>query len=211
MKNLKQLQNQSEKPNKIKLLIFTTDDANSLSGGYKQFLKGELLMSEQNPNPNPEPNPEPTPNPEPQPGNDGDVLDKFQKIKENYESKLNEKDERIKELEKELVEKDEQNKNALNDLNNEVDERLKQSEEYKEILKKVEVLEKERAEATVDAYIQKGIILPTQRDTAVKLCLSDNDTFLDLYRDAKPIVQTEQKRVSVPVGTAERIVNYFKK
>lgn len=172
-------------------------------------------MSEQNPNPEPNPNPNPNPEPTPQPGqtegNDDDVLGKFQKIKENYESKLNEKDEKIKELEKELEKKDKENNEALNSLNSEIDEKLKQSEEYKEILKKVEVLEKERAEATVDAYIQKGIILPTQRDTAVKLCLSDNDTFLDLYRDAKPIVQTEQKRVSVPVGTAERIVNYFKK
>lgn len=173
-------------------------------------------MAGEKPEPNPDdtnpgsnPNPEPTP--EPQPGNDGDVLDKFKKIKENYESKLNEKDERIKELEKELVEKDKQNKNALNDLNNEVDERLKQSEEYKEILKKVEVLEKERAEATVDAYIQKGIILPTQRDTAVKLCLSDNDTFLDLYRDAKPIVETQNTRKSVPAGTAERVMKYLKR
>ena len=168
--------------------------------------------------PNPEPTPTPTPNPEPTPqpgdegnGGDGDVLDKFKKIKDKYESKLNEKDNRIKELEEELEKKDEENKAAMNNLNSEIDERLKQSEEYKEILKKVEVLEKERAEATVDAYIQKGIILPTQRETAVKLCLSDNDTFLDLYRDARPIVQTEQKRVSVPTGTAERLVNYFKK
>ena len=163
-----------------------------------------------NPNPNPEPNPNPNPNPEPQPGNDGDALDKFKKIKENYETKLNEKDEKIKELELELEKKDKENKEALGNLNNEIDEKLKQSEEYKEILKKVEVLEKERAEATVDAYIQKGIILPTQKDTAVKLCLSDNDTFLELYKNAKPIVETNQKRKSIPTGTAERIANYFK-
>ena len=161
-----------------------------------------------NPNPNPEPNT--NPNPEPQPGNDGDALDKFKKIKENYETKLNEKDEKIKELELELEKKDKENKEALGNLNNEIDEKLKQSEEYKEILKKVEVLEKERAEATVDAYIQKGIILPTQKDTAVKLCLSDNDTFLELYKNAKPIVETNQKRKSIPTGTAERIANYFK-
>jgi hypothetical protein len=68
----------------------------------------------------------------------------------------------------------------------------------------------ERAEATVDAYVQKGIILPAQREAAKKLCLTDNDTFLDLYRDAKPIVETDQKRKSVPTGTAERIANYFK-
>ena len=176
-------------------------------------------MGNQNtdPNPNPEPNPQPNPNPEPTPqpgtgnGKDDDVLDKFQKIKDSYESKLNEKDTKIKELEAELEKKEKENKDNLNHLNNEIDEKLKQSEEYKAILKKVEVLEKERAETTVDTYIQKGIILPTQRDTAVKLCLSDTDTFLELYKNAKPIVQTQETRVSVPVGTAERIANYFKK
>lgn len=160
-------------------------------------------------------NQNPNPEPAPEPGDDGgvndDVLDKFQKIKDNYESKLSEKDEKIKELEAELEKKSKENSEALDDLNNEIDEKLKQSEEYKEILKKVEVLEKERAEATVDAYIQKGIILPTQRDTAVKLCLSDNDTFMALYENARPIVDTQQRRTSVPTGTAERIVKYFKK
>ena len=167
-------------------------------------------MTNEGGNPNPNPNPEPTPGTgDNNPGND-DVLDKFKKIKENYETKLNEKDEKIKELEEELEKKDKENQEALGNLNNEIDEKLKQSEEYKEILKKVEILEKERAEATVDAYIQKGIILPTQRDTAVKLCLSDNDTFVDLYKDAKPIVETQQKRRSVPEGLTEKIGNYFK-
>lgn len=169
-------------------------------------------MSEPNPNPDTNPNPNPEPNPQQNNGKpDEDPLDKFKEIKDNYESKINEKDERIKELEQQLEEKDKETQKALGDLNTEVDEKLKQSEEYKEVLKKLEVLEKERAEATVDAYIQKGVILPTQKDTAVKLCLTDNKTFSDLYRDAKPIVQTEQKRVSVPTGTAERIANYFKK
>lgn len=168
-------------------------------------------------NPNPEPNSEPNPNPEPTPqpgtgtGNDDDVLDKFQKIKESYEAKLNEKDDKIKELESELEKKEKENNDNITHLNNEIDEKLKQSEEYKEMLKKVEVLEKERAETIVDTYIQKGILMPTQRDTAVKLCLSDTDEFLKLYKDAKPIVQTQEKRVSVPAGTAERIANYFKK
>lgn len=144
--------------------------------------------------------------------NSGDnFLGNFEKIKENYESKLHEKEERIKELEEELEKKDKENNDAINNLSKEVDERLKQSEEYKEVLKKVEVLEKERAEAIVDAYIQKGIILPTQRETAIKLCLSDNDTFLSLYENAKPVVDTTQHRRSVPVGTADRIMNYFKK
>jgi len=167
---------------------------------------------ESNPNPDDQ-HQEQNPNPKPQEtnGQEDNPLDKFQKIKDNYESKINEKDERIKELEEQLKQKDEENKKALGDLNNEVDEKLKQSEEYKEVLKKLEVLEKERAEATVDAYIQKGVILPIQRDTAVKLCLTNNETFLDLYRDAQPIVQTEEKRFSAPTGVAERITKYLKK
>ena len=171
------------------------------------------------PNPNPgepnpgEPTPQPNPNPgEPNPGTGGeDPLDKFVEIKERYEKQISDKDSKIKELEEQLENEKKEHKEALKNFIGESDEKLNTSEEYKEMLKKVEVLAKERAEATVDAYIKKGVILPTQRDTAVKLCLSDNDTFSDLYRDAKPIVQTEQKRMSVPTGTAERIVNYFKK
>lgn len=147
--------------------------------------------------------------PKPQ-SNETEVLDKFNEIKERYESELENKEKEITELKKELEAKGKEVNDTIANLNNEIDEKLKQSEEYKEILKKVEVLEKERAEATVDAYIQKGIILPTQKDTAVKLCLSDNDTFLELYKDAKPIVETNQKRRSIPTGTAERIANYFK-
>ena len=80
----------------------------------------------------------------------------------------------------------------------------------KEYAAEVEKLEKDKAEATVDSFIHKGVILPAQRETAIKLCLNDNDTFLDLYRDAKPIVDTTPQRRSVPTGTAERIANYFK-
>ena len=75
---------------------------------------------------------------------------------------------------------------------------------------RVDELLEEKAEITVDNYIQKGIIPPSKRDVAVKLCLKDNDTFLDLYRDAQPIMDTTPKRTSVPSGTAERIANYFK-
>ena len=85
-----------------------------------------------------------------------------------------------------------------------------EDEEYKKLLADVEELQKDKAEATVDSFIHKGVILPAQRETAIKLCLNDNDTFLDLYRDAKPIVDTTPQRKSVPSGTAERIANYFK-
>lgn len=166
-------------------------------------------MTEGDPKPNPQQGGQ-KPTPKPQEGGVDNPLDKFKEIKEKFEKELAEKDNQIEELKQKLEAKDKEVDDAINNLNDEVHDKLKQSEEYKEILKKVEVLEKERAEATVDAYIQKGVILPTQRETAVKLCLSDNDTFSDLYRDARPIVETEEKRRSIPTGTAERIANYFK-
>jgi predicted RNase H-like nuclease (RuvC/YqgF family) len=159
-------------------------------------------MTEQNPNPNPEP--------QPQNNNDGEILDKFNEIKERYETELSDKDKEIEELKKQLQDKNKEVDNTIQNLNDEVNDKLEQAEKIKSLQATVDELVEERAEATVDAYVQKGIILPAQREAAKKLCLTDNDTFLDLYRDAKPIVETEHKRKSVPAGTAERIANYFK-
>jgi hypothetical protein len=69
----------------------------------------------------------------------------------------------------------------------------------------------EKAETTVDTYIQKGVILPKQRETALKLCLSDNDTFLELYKDAQPIIDTNTKpRAKKVDADINRLVDYFK-
>lgn len=152
---------------------------------------------------------EQNPNPEPQ-NNDDEVLDKFNEIKTRYETELSEKDKEIEELKKQLKTKEGEVDTTIQNLNDEVNDKLKQAEEIRNLQNQVNELVEERAEATVDAYIQKGIILPAQKEAAKKLCLTDNDTFLDLYRDAKPIVETQKKRKSVPTGTAERIANYFK-
>ena len=152
---------------------------------------------------------EQNPNPEPQ-NNDDEVLDKFNEIKTRYETELTEKDKEIEELKKQLKTKEGEVDTTIQNLNDEVNDKLKQAEEIRNLQNQVNELVEERAEATVDAYIQKGIILPAQKEAAKKLCLTDNDTFLDLYRDAKPIVETQKKRKSVPTGTAERIANYFK-
>lgn len=157
-------------------------------------------MTEQNPNPEPQP----------QNNNDGEILDKFNEIKERYETELSDKDKEIEELKKQLQDKNKEVDNTIQNLNDEVNDKLEQAEKIKSLQATVDELVEERAEATVDAYVQKGIILPAQKEAAKKLCLTDNDTFLDLYRDAKPIVETDQKRKSVPTGTAERIANYFK-
>ena len=154
----------------------------------------------------------PNPNPNPSEGNEGETpLDKYQKIKDEYENQLSSKDEEIEKLKQELADKQKEVDDALKDLGDEVGDKLKTSEEYKELLKTVEELQKERAEATVDAYIHKGVILPVQRETAVKLCLSDNDTFMDLYKDAKPIVDVgKPKSKPVPSDLMGRISNYLK-
>ena len=134
----------------------------------------------------------------------------FDEIKTKYENIIKEKDNKINELEQTVETNQNQIDETVHNLNNEVQAKLEQTEAYKELQATVQQLEKERAEATVDTYIQKGILLPTQKDSAIKLCLNDNETFLNLYRDAQPIVDTTKERKSIPTGTAERIVNYIK-
>ena len=99
---------------------------------------------------------------------------------------------------------------AVADLNSEVQEKLQANEEYQKLLATVAELEKDKAEATVDTFIQQGKILPAQRETALKLCLNDNDTFMELYRDAKPIIDLDTKPKSNKVKDTERLAAYFK-
>ena len=163
-------------------------------------------MTEETGNQNPNPNPNPETNPEP----NEDLMGKFNEIKTKYEETISEKDKEIEEHKKQLQAKEGEVDTTIQNLNDEVNTKIQQAEKIKDLQATVNELVEERAEATVDAYIQKGIILPAQKEAAKKLCLNDNDTFLDLYRDAKPIVQTQEKRKSVAPGTAERIANYFK-
>ena len=136
----------------------------------------------------------------------------FEDIKKKYEDLIDEKDKTIQELQKTVDETQAKVDDTITDLNNEVDEKLKQSEEYKQLLQTVEELQKDKAEATVEAYIKKGIILPKQKDVAVKLCINDPDTFNDLYHDAKPIIQIDPKPHSQKVNVNEEaMVDYFKK
>jgi len=134
----------------------------------------------------------------------------FTEIKNKYENIIQEKNDKIHKLEKEIDTTKQSVDDTVDKLNEEVQARLDQNEQYQKMLATVEQLEKEKAETTVDTYIQKGVILPKQRETALKLCLNDPETFSDLYRDAKPIVETEPKRKSIPTGTAERIAKYLK-
>jgi hypothetical protein len=106
-------------------------------------------MAEVNPNPNP--NPEPTPQPT---DGDGNVLGKFEEIRENYETKLSEKDKEIEDLRKQLAAKDKEVDETINNLKGEVDDKLAKAEELKKLQKTVEELQRDKAETTVDNLIE---------------------------------------------------------
>ena len=134
----------------------------------------------------------------------------LEEIKNKYQEIIDTKDKEIAELNQTLKTNQKKVDNTIDDLNQEVEERLKQTEAYKDLEQKLHQMEIERAETIVDNYIQKGILLPAQKESATKLCLNDNDTFMNLYKDAQPIVETHKERKSIPTGTAERIANYLK-
>lgn len=134
----------------------------------------------------------------------------LEEIKDKYQAIIDEKDQQIKELNKTVETNKKKVDTTVDDLNKEVEERLKQSEAYKDLETKLHEMEVERAETVVDSYIAKGVLLPAQKESAVKLCLNDNDTFMNLYKDAQPIIDTRQERRSIATGTAERIANYLK-
>ena len=136
--------------------------------------------------------------------------DDFTDLKKKYEETIESKNKEINELNKTLKLKEEKVDETINNLNDEVSEKLQQSEKLRELQKNVDDLLKEKAEVTVDTYIQKGVIPLAKRDIAVKLCLNDNDTFMELYRDAKPIVEVNEhksKRINADIA---RLVDYFK-
>lgn len=134
----------------------------------------------------------------------------FDELKTKYEKVIEDKDKEIAELKANLDKTNKKVDDTVKDLNDEVQAKLQANEEYQKLLATVAELEKDKAEATVDTFIQQGKILPAQRETALKLCLNDNDTFMDLYRDAKPIVDLSDKPKSNKVKDASRLANYFK-
>jgi chromosome segregation ATPase len=133
-------------------------------------------------------------------------------IKAKYEEVIEAKNKEISELTKSNQIIKEQMNNTVDNLNDEVKLKLEQSEQLAELNKQVEELLQDKAEATVDTFIQQGKILPAQRETALKLCLSDNDTFLNLYKDAKPIIDTTQTPKSKKVNDSivDGLKDYFK-
>lgn len=150
-------------------------------------------------------------NPEPTNNNDDNLLTKFKEIKDNYENKLVDKDKEIEELRKQLKEKDGEVNQTINDLNNEVNEKLAKAEELQQLQVTVNELLEDKAEALVDKYIHEGKIAPAQKEKALKLCLRDQEMFTDLYRDAPSIIDIKERKSKKPSPDfMGRLSNYFK-
>ena len=136
--------------------------------------------------------------------------DTFDELKQKYEKIIEDKNKEIDELNKTVSETNKKVETTVNELNDEVTEKLEQSERLRELQKNVDELLREKAEVTVDTYIQKGVIPNAKRDIAVKLCLNDNDTFLELYKDAQPIIEVKKQKSKKVNADLNRLVDYFK-
>ena len=140
-----------------------------------------------------------------------DTLDKFNEIKARFDKELMERDKRIQELEEALSEKDKEVNDVISNLNNEVNDKLKQAEELKALQANVNELLNDKANALVDKYIGEGKLVPAQREKALKLCLSDQDMFIELYENAPSVIDTNTKPKSHKVlSNVDKMVDYFK-
>ena len=146
----------------------------------------------------------------PEDNNEGDVLDKFNEIKTRYEKELSDKDKEIEELRKELAKKDDEVNDTIQNLNDEVNEKLEQAEELKRLQANVNELLNDKANALVDKYINEGKLVPAQREKALNLCLADQDMFISLYENAPSIVDTNPKPKSQRISNVEKLGDYFK-
>ena len=139
------------------------------------------------------------------------VLEKFNEIKERYENELSNKDKEIAELKKQLEVKGKEVDDTIQNLNDEVNEKLQQAEELTKLRESVQELLNDKANALVDKYISEGKLVPAQREKALNLCLADQDMFISLYEDAPSIVDTNPKPKSHKVmGNVDKMVDYFK-
>ena len=136
--------------------------------------------------------------------------DDFNELKEKYEKIIQDKDNEIKELNQAVEETNKKVDNTVDNLNDEIQARLEATEEYKRLMATVEQLEREKAEASVDAVIQKGLALPTQKDALRKWCLNDGESFVEYFNNAQPIIEVKQQKSKKVNADLNRLVDYFK-
>ena len=134
----------------------------------------------------------------------------FDEIKQKYEKIINDKDDEIKKLTETVEETNKKVDTTVTDLNDEIKARLEATEEYKKLMATVEQLEREKAEASVDAVIQKGLALPAQKEALRKWCLNDADSFVEYFDNAQPIIEVDKQKSKKVNADLNRLVDYFK-
>ena len=135
----------------------------------------------------------------------------FEELKAKYEKIITDKDNEIKKLNETVEETKKKVDTTAGDLNYEIKARLEATEEYKKLMATVEQLEKEKAEASVDAVIQKGLALPAQKDVLKKWCMNDSESFTEYFDNAQPIIEVNKQKSKKISADVNRLVDYFKK
>ena len=135
--------------------------------------------------------------------------DDFNEVKTQYEKVINDKDTEIQSLKDKLEETEQKVNETVESLTDEAKEKLEVQEKLKEFSDYIAELEKDKAEALVDTFINQGKLLPAQKDKAFKMACNDYDSFYDLYKDAKPVIElkTESKKIQV---NSDGLKDYFK-
>lgn len=133
----------------------------------------------------------------------------YDEIKEKYVKAMEVKDNEILELKNKNKELESKTDEALDKLGIEVKERLEQNEKFKKMQDMVNELENERADATIDTLIKKGVILGKQKESAKKLFMQDPDLFDELYADAKPVIDTESKPKARKINNVAKGLDYL--
>lgn len=133
----------------------------------------------------------------------------YDEIKEKYTKAMEVKDNEILELKNKNKELESKTDEALDKLGIEVKERLEQNEKFKKMQAMVNELENERADATIDTLIKKGVILGKQKESAKKLFMQDPDLFDELYADAKPVINTESKPKARKINNVAKGLDYL--
>ena len=134
----------------------------------------------------------------------------FEELKAKYEKIIQEKDDKISELNTNLEETNKKVDDTVGNLNDEMQKRLEATEEYKKLMATVEQLEKEKAEASVDAVIQKGLALPAQKEVLKKWCMNDSESFTEYFDNAQPIIEVNKQKSKKINADFNRLVDYFK-
>ena len=135
--------------------------------------------------------------------------DTYEDIKEKYTKAMEVKDNEILELKNKNKDLEAKTDDALDKLGQEVKERLEENEKFKKMQEMVAELENERADATIDTLVKKGVILGKQKESAKKLFMQDPDLFDELYADAKPVIDTDAKPKAKRINNVAKGLDYL--